>query len=330
MMTLFRSCHAAYALTLLCLLTTAVPSAAQLTSDAKNRLPELEPIRFERVGVGQRIFFGVAAIDEEGDDIRVEMTHKPASAKYNEETLTVDWTPTPKDRPEGTFVVKITEFPRDQVGISRCYNRTIQIAVQDEHIPESKLAPAPLEVETLVSITDVERLSVTNERWPITKFLERIAEIEFEKQTPKYDGLQKTTGEAMFRDMLRELATLHGNDGIDPDSPNFNPSFAAEHWRIIAIRPRLNKKVFELRFVFFNEEAAEQVYVMPRMRIIRGKDADFSEEIRQKNNLVNTQLIYEAFFDGPNLKPFVENDKKKYAEAACRLRHRLLDLQRSR
>src|SRR5688572_27782900 len=47
---------------------------------AENRPPEMEAVRFKRAGVGQRLFFGIAVIDEETDDIRVEVTQKPASA----------------------------------------------------------------------------------------------------------------------------------------------------------------------------------------------------------------------------------------------------------
>ncbi len=45
------------------------------------------------------------------------------------------------------------------------------------------------------------------------------------------------------------------------------------------VRPRINKKVFELRLVYFNIKSAEQAYLMPRMRIVRGKDAGRSEEL---------------------------------------------------
>src|SRR5256885_9020500 len=48
-----------------------------------NLPPEIAPIRFTRVGVGQRITFGISLIDPESDDLRVELVQKPASAKYN-------------------------------------------------------------------------------------------------------------------------------------------------------------------------------------------------------------------------------------------------------
>jgi hypothetical protein len=54
---------------------------------------------------------------------------------------------------------------------------------------------------------------------------------------------------------------------------------------------------------------------MPRMRIVRGKDAGRPDEVRQKNNQTFARLFHDAFFDGANLKPFVANDRQKYGEA---------------
>jgi hypothetical protein len=51
------------------------------------------------------------------------------------------------------------------------------------------------------------------------------------------------------------------------------------------------------------------------MRIVRGKDAGRSEELRQKNNLMFAKLFHEAFFDGELMKPFVKNDKAAYSKA---------------
>src|SRR4051794_24435919 len=84
-----------------------VPAPPVEMLPAENKPPEMDEVRFKRVGVGQRIFFGIAVIDEEEDDVRVEMTQKPASAKYDEKTLTVDWTPRKADGRVGQFAVRI-------------------------------------------------------------------------------------------------------------------------------------------------------------------------------------------------------------------------------
>ncbi|MBK8147620.1 MAG: hypothetical protein IPK58_05255 [Acidobacteria bacterium] len=70
-------------------------SASAPSADA-NELPELMDFRHKEIGLGQRLFFGVEVIDEEGDLVRTELVAKPKSAKFNQNTLTVDWTPQKK------------------------------------------------------------------------------------------------------------------------------------------------------------------------------------------------------------------------------------------
>ena len=281
----------------------------------ENQPPEMGEIQFKRVGVGQRIFFGLSVIDEETDDVRVEMTQKPASAKYDEKTLTVDWTPRKTDGRTGQFAVRITEFPRDG-GKPRTLVKTFSIEIAPKPVPLPVVPPAPLAVETLISITDPERLAASNARWPIISMFDRIASIEASKQVKPDNGVQPTTGASLFRDTLRNLAALHHNDEINPDSPKFNPQWNAENWRLIMVRPRVNKRIFELRLVYRNVVAPEPVYLMPRMRITRLKDPDLDKDdaARQKNNKTFATLFYNAFFDGADLKPFVARDKKTYGE----------------
>lgn len=286
------------------------------TASAENRPPEMEAVRFKSVGVGQRIFFGISVIDEETDDIRVEMTQKPASAKYNERTLTVDWTPRKSDGRFGQFALRITEYPRGGAGQPRTYIKTFSIAIEPNPVPLPALAPAPLAVETLISITDPERLAASNARWPIISMFDRIAAIEASKQVKPENQIQPTTGAALFRDALRNLALLHRNDEINPDSPKYNSQFNAENWRLVMVRPRVNKRIFELRLVYKNVVAAEPVFLMPRMRITRLKDPELDKDdaARQKNNKTFATLLHNAFFDGAELKPFVARDKKSYGE----------------
>jgi hypothetical protein len=282
-----------------------------------NRQPELGEIRFKRVGVGQRIFFGLSVIDEESDDVRVELVQKPASANYNEKTLTVDWTPRATDGKRGDFAVRLTEYPREAGRAQRTVLKTFSISIEPHAVALPEVAPAPLPVETLISITDAERLAASNSKWPIMAMFQRISEIEASKQIKPDNGVQKTTGAALFRDALKNLAALHHNEEIDPDSPRFNRQWNAENWRLIMVRPRVNKKIFELRLVYRNVVAAEPVYLMPRMRITRGKDPDIlkDNDWRQKNNRTYATLFHDAFFDGANLKPFIANDKQRYGEA---------------
>jgi hypothetical protein len=294
----------------------SIPFAPGETLVVENRPPEMDAIRFKQVGVGQRITFGLSVIDEETDDIRVEMTQKPASAKYNEKTLTVDWTPRKTDGRTGQFAVRITEYPRSG-GNPRTLIKTFSIQIEPKPVPLPPMPTAPLPVETLISITDPERLAAANARWPIIAMFDRIAAIEASKQVKPDNLVQPTSGAALFRDTLHNLALLHRNDEINPDSPRFNPQFNAENWRLIMVRPRVNKRIFELRLVYKNVVAAEPIFLMPRMRITRLKDPelDKDEDARQKNNKTFATLLYNAFFDGSDLKPFVARDKKSYGEA---------------
>jgi hypothetical protein len=293
--------------------------AVKPASVAENKLPEMAPILTDKIGLGQRLFFGLGAIDEEGDDVRIELMSKPPSAKYDPKTLTVEWTPTPKDGPNGVFTVQVTELPHDHAQKPRSFTRTFTIAVRPEPVQLLNVPPAPLEVDALVSVIDPARLTAANQQWPILKMFDQIAAIEADKQVKPGGPIVGTTGAALFRDMLKNLAAMHHNDTIDPDSTNYNPQFNAENWRLIAVRPRFNKRTFELRLVYFNVVASAPVYVMPRMRIVRGKDPGRPEEQRQKNNAAFTKLFYDTFFDGENLKPFVAADKEAYGEALAGL-----------
>ncbi|HEX8097138.1 MAG TPA: hypothetical protein VF507_03845, partial [Pyrinomonadaceae bacterium] len=293
------------------------PSGAAYGAGAANHAPEVFPVRFKEVGVGQRIFFGIQVIDEESDDVRVELVQKPASARYNEKTLTVDWTPTKADGKHGDFTVRVTEYPRDGSKPSQSLLKTFSIAIHPKPVKLPGEDPAPLPVETLISVTDPERLAESNTRWPVTAIFDRIAQIEASKQIKPGADVQPTTGAALLRDALKGLAALHHNEEIDPDSPRFNRQWGAENWRLIMVRPRVNKKIFELRLVYRNVVAAEPVYLMPRMRITRGKDPEIlkDNEWRQKNNRAFAALLHAAFFDGVSLKPFVAGDEKRYGEA---------------
>ena len=282
-----------------------------------NHAPEMGAVRFKEVGVGQRIFFGLSVIDEESDDVRVELVQKPASARYNEKTLTVDWTPRATDAPRGDFAVRLTEFDRATGKQTGTQIKSFSIAVRPQAVQLPQDAPAPLAVETLISITDPERLAASNERWPITTIFDRIAAIEASKQIKPGSDVQPATGAALLQDALVNLAALHHNEEIDPRSPKFNPQWNAENWRLIMVRPRVNKKIFELRLVYRNVVAPEPAYLMPRLRIVRGTDAEIvkDNDLRQRNNEQFAHLLHDAFFDGPNLKSFVERDKKTYGAA---------------
>lgn len=285
------------------------------SEETENRLPEIADLHHDKIGLGQRYFFGLEVIDEESDNVRIELVEKPKSAKFNQNTLTVDWTPQKSDGKNGKFVVKVTELPRDVSRQQRTVTKEYNLEIVDKPVKLLELPPTSLEVDSFVSIIDPARLKAADKKWGIVNLFQRIGEIEADKQIKAGSDISPANGEQLFRDSLKELAVMHKNPTLDPDSPKFDKVWNAENWHLIAVRPRINKKVFELRLVYFNTVAAEQAYLMPRMRIVRGDDAAMPEEIRQKNNYMFAKMFHDAFFDGENMKPFVANDKAKYGEA---------------
>ncbi|CAN5853212.1 hypothetical protein BH20ACI4_BH20ACI4_15840 [soil metagenome] len=285
------------------------------TKPTENHLPEIADLHYKEIGVGQRLFFGVEVIDEEGDNVRIELAEKPKTAKFNQNTLTVDWTPTASDGDNGKFLVKVTELPRDKSRAERSVTREYNVKIVKNPVKLLELPITSLEVDSFVTIIDPERLKAADKKWNIVSLFQRIGEIEAEKQIKAGSNIQPSNGKQLFLDSMKELAIMHKNPTLDPDSPQFDKVWNAENWKLIAVRPRINKKVFELRLVYFNIKAAEQAYLMPRMRIIRGGDASRPDDLRQKNNYQFAKMFHEAFFDGANMKPFVANDKAKYGEA---------------
>lgn len=285
------------------------------SEEPENQLPEIADLRHDEIGLGQRFTFGLEVIDEESDNVRIELVEKPKSVKFNQNTLTVDWTPQKSDGASGKFVVKVTELPHDKSRPKRTVTKEYNLKIVKNPVKLLELPPTTLEVDSFVSIIDPERLKAADKKWNIVNMFQRIGEIEADKQIKAGSDIQPSNGEQLFRDSLKELAIMHKNPTLDPDSPKFDKVWNAENWHLIAVRPRINKKIFELRLVYFNTVAAEQAYLMPRMRIVRAGDADMPEELRQKNNYMFAKMFHDAFFDGEDLKPFVANDKAKYGEA---------------
>jgi len=287
----------------------------EVSERVENRLPEIADLKHGKIGLGQRITFGLEVIDEEGDLIKIELAEKPKSAKFNQNTLTVDWTPQASDGDSGKFVVKVTEMPRDKSGKNRTVTKEYNLKVVKEKVKLKELPLTTLEVDSFVSIIDPERLKAANKKWDIVSHFQRIGEIEADKQKIKENGITPSSGQQLFKDALQQLAIVHKNPTVDPESKQYDKVWNAENWKLIAVRPRINKKVFEIRLVYFNTEAAEQSYLMSRMRIVRGDDAKRPDEITQKNNYLFAKKFHETFFDGKEMKDFVANDKAKYGEA---------------
>ena len=119
-------------------------------ADVPNKLPEIADLRHDKIGLGQRFFFGLEVIDEEGDNVRIELIEKPKSAKFNQNTLTVDWTPQKSDGKVGKFVVKVTEIPRDKSREPRTVTKEYKIKIVKKPIKLLELPPAPLKLMHLL------------------------------------------------------------------------------------------------------------------------------------------------------------------------------------
>ena len=158
------------------------------TKQTENRLPEIMDLHHKEIGVGQRWFFGMEVIDEEGDLVRSELIEKPKSAKFNQNTLTVDWTPQKSDGKKRKFVVKVTEIPRDKSREQRTVTKEFKVKVVKNPVQLLKMPDTPLEVDSLVTIIDPERLKAVSEKWNISNLFQRIAEIEAEKQVKPGNG----------------------------------------------------------------------------------------------------------------------------------------------
>src|SRR5262245_16430680 len=65
-----------------------------ITGNVVAHKPESFLPAWKKVGVGQTISFGVAAIDQDLDETAVEVTKLPASATFDAITQTITWTPT--------------------------------------------------------------------------------------------------------------------------------------------------------------------------------------------------------------------------------------------
>jgi hypothetical protein len=75
-----------------------------------NRTPELFDPGWKTVGVGQTVAFSVAAIDQDLDDVRVDVTAMPRSARFDALTQTVVWTPTKAELGTATFTLAVDEL----------------------------------------------------------------------------------------------------------------------------------------------------------------------------------------------------------------------------
>jgi hypothetical protein len=99
----------------------------------------------------------------------------------------------------------------------------------------------------------------------------------------------------LYNSFLASMAELHNNPRLDPSSKRFDRrSFGnPRSWKIIAVRPRLDKKWQEIRVVWRASRAPEPVFAMFRFRPTHG-NADTVPTGRDDNNKFFSQMVAET------------------------------------
>ena len=245
---------------------TPAPSAAPARVEAAaDRLPEVFPPPYTRVGVGQTISFATTAIDQDLDITRTMITKLPPSARFDAITQTVTWTPTRADLPRGEFVLEISQPERAH---TQQVTWTIEVADRPQVLPVA--APQSPVIETLLMIRQPRRLEEVNRAWP----LDRMLLVGAEGFAPQFapDKRAQLTGKldkaTLFNGFLTAFAQSQGNGRLDPASPQFDKTMFGDPaaWKIVAVRPRIDKAWAELRIVYQAIKAPEPVFAMFRIR----------------------------------------------------------------
>lgn len=278
-----------------------------------NDPPTMEIPRYDVVGVGQEIGFGIEVVDEESDEITVELIAKPESASWDPYTLTVVWKPTAADMPQGEFAVKITERRRD-IDEVRINTHRFSIAVSPRAQPLPVAKPLGAAVETLITIHDPERLALANKKWPFDAMLEAAARSAHNEMGDKGKDIQVASREELYKGVLHNLARTHHNKTVEPSAPEFDKATWGNpaDWKIIAIRPRLDKKGHEVRIVYKAKSHAA-TYAMFKFRPLAHHHLPAGG--LEASNKALAELVVDSFFtDKGELDPALFRDKAAHAK----------------
>lgn len=267
-----------------------------------DRVPEVFAPAWTTVGVGQTISFAVTAIDQDLEETRVEVTSMPATASFDALTQTVTWTPSKKDLPAAKFVLEVANLDADGTPV-KSWSHTWEIAVAKKKQPAPVAAKQSATVETLLTIREPARLAAVNKAWSFDKFLLRAAELQRatlppEAQTKLARLDPKTMKKKLFESFLVGLAATHGNPRLDPKSKQFDKKTFGDPraWKIVAVRPRIDKKWTELRVVYQAVKAPEPVFAMFRVRPTWDVPT-LPPEARAYNNKVFLEMVWKHLLD---------------------------------
>ena len=277
---------------------------------APDRPAELFAPAWKAVGVGQTASFATTALDQDLDETRVEVTSMPASARFDALTQTVTWTPTRKDGKVGTFVLVVTDLTR---GESREVTWAIPVVKRKVAPPVAPWAgPA---AELLFTIRDPKRLDALNKALPFDQALATGATL-FRATLPAeaQAKLGAIDRRALYDGFLASLARTHANPRLDPSAPGFDKAAFGDpkSWRLVTVRPRIDKKFHELRLVYEAVKAPEPVFAMFRVRTAWDIPT-LPPEARLESNKVFAGLLWKHLLtaDG-GLDPKLVKDTKAH------------------
>ncbi len=232
-----------------------------------DRAPELFPPAWKKVGVGQDIYFSTAAIDQDLDETAVRVVAMPKSAKFDAITQMVTWKPTQDDlkATKGIFELEVTQPGKPPV------KATWEIAVDRRAQPAPVAAEQSAMIETLLMIRQPKRLEQVNKDWPIDRLLQVGAEgfkWQFTEEQRTKLGAYKPDKAAMWNSFLVAQAQIHNNPRLDPKSDKFEKAVFGDPaaWKIVTVRPRIDRAWTELRVVYKAVKAPEPVFAMFRLR----------------------------------------------------------------
>ena len=267
----------------------------------------------ETVIAGREVSFGLDYVDDDMQAPRFEVVSKPDGAEVDMRTLTVRWrVPAGMTGPQH-FVLR---FP--PVGEAHAAPIDSTLTVNVVAAPPTAGQPdiAPPLVAALVTITSRDFLARTAHDWPIERVLEVSRDAAIDALPAAQQAqIDRRSGADLFRELLTAYAQQHQNPRLDPASPQFDARFASSHWRLIAVRPRVNKHIEELRLAYQAVDVPEPVFAMFRIRLFRGANSP-SAAVTEANNLAFTRLVHTAFFNGARLKPGIAEGRAPAVSAA--------------
>jgi hypothetical protein len=280
--------------------------------------PELFQPPLSGVGVGQTVSFTTAAIDQDLDDIAVTVTSMPASATFDAITQTVTWKPTKEDlkAKKGVFTLAVADLTHG--GTPRAVEW--QFPVGARKAPVAVAPRASDAAEVLFTIREPRRVEATAKAYPFDAMLVLGAQMMRPSMAPDAVAkLAKPDKKALFASFLKGMAATHQNPRLDPDAKEFDrKTFGNPNdWKLVVVRPRLDKKFHELRLVYQAVKAPEPVFAMFRVRVVQDSPT-LPPEAKAENNKVMAELFAGAFFDTSGaIDPRLVKDPRAHGKAVA-------------